>query len=205
MIALTLENVSYTYPGGTSPVVKNATYAFEAGKVATTAGSITLSAVSGGASGIQQNAVNAYSFSTTDWSNASLNPDAPTPGTVTMAEYWNVIGTVYGADNTVSAWANDFPMTYGTDGKWSITINYDESKAGAGQGVGFKLRKFNESTADKWATQLGFYTSTEDTYTIASGGDYNLSNAGDSKNIRLAETGSWTLVLDGVSLTATKN
>ena len=33
MNALTLENVSYTYPGGTSPVVKNATYGFEAGKL----------------------------------------------------------------------------------------------------------------------------------------------------------------------------
>ncbi len=33
MNALTLENVSYTYPGGTSPVVKNASYAFEAGKL----------------------------------------------------------------------------------------------------------------------------------------------------------------------------
>ena len=33
MNALTLENVSYTYPGGTSPVVKNAEYAFEAGTI----------------------------------------------------------------------------------------------------------------------------------------------------------------------------
>jgi putative ABC transport system ATP-binding protein len=33
MNALILENVSYTYPGGTSPVVKNATYEFEAGKL----------------------------------------------------------------------------------------------------------------------------------------------------------------------------
>ena len=33
MNALTLENVSYTYPGGTSPVVKNANYEFESGKL----------------------------------------------------------------------------------------------------------------------------------------------------------------------------
>ena len=33
MNALTLENVSYTYPGGASPVVKNASYAFESGKL----------------------------------------------------------------------------------------------------------------------------------------------------------------------------
>ena len=33
MNALTLQNVSYTYPGGTSPVVKNASYEFEAGKL----------------------------------------------------------------------------------------------------------------------------------------------------------------------------
>ena len=33
MNALTLDNVSYTYPGGSSPVVKNATYGFEAGKL----------------------------------------------------------------------------------------------------------------------------------------------------------------------------
>jgi len=33
MNALTLENVSYTYPGGTVPVVKNASYAFESGKL----------------------------------------------------------------------------------------------------------------------------------------------------------------------------
>ena len=33
MNTLTLENVSYTYPGGAAPVVKNATYGFEAGKL----------------------------------------------------------------------------------------------------------------------------------------------------------------------------
>ena len=33
MNTLTLDNVSYTYPGGTSPVVKNAAYAFETGKL----------------------------------------------------------------------------------------------------------------------------------------------------------------------------
>ena len=33
MNALTLENVSYTYPGGTAPVVKNAAYGFESGKL----------------------------------------------------------------------------------------------------------------------------------------------------------------------------
>ncbi len=33
MNTLTLENVSYTYPGGATPVVKNATYAFESGKL----------------------------------------------------------------------------------------------------------------------------------------------------------------------------
>ena len=33
MNTLTLDNVSYTYPGGTSPVVKSASYAFETGKL----------------------------------------------------------------------------------------------------------------------------------------------------------------------------
>ena len=33
MNALTLENVSYTYPGGASPVVKNASFGFEAGTI----------------------------------------------------------------------------------------------------------------------------------------------------------------------------
>ena len=33
MNALTLENVSYTYPGGAAPVVKNASYEFESGKL----------------------------------------------------------------------------------------------------------------------------------------------------------------------------
>ncbi len=33
MNALTLENVSYTYPGGAAPVVKNASFGFEAGKL----------------------------------------------------------------------------------------------------------------------------------------------------------------------------
>ena len=33
MNALTLDNVSYTYPGGAAPVVKNATYGFETGKL----------------------------------------------------------------------------------------------------------------------------------------------------------------------------
>lgn len=179
-------------------------YTFEAGKVATT--SLELAAVSGGTSGVERNAVNAYSFSTTDWANASAQPVTPTAGTTTYAEYWNVIGTVYGSDNTVSAWAVDFPMTYLGGNKWTITINYDESIAAEGQGVGFKLRKFNENTADKWATQLGFYYETPDTYTLGSGEKYDELHGDNSpKNIRLASTGSWTLVLDDVSLTATKN
>ena len=33
MNALTLDNVSYTYPGGTSPVVKEASFSFEAGTI----------------------------------------------------------------------------------------------------------------------------------------------------------------------------
>ena len=33
MNALILENVSYTYPGGAAPVVKNASYEFESGKL----------------------------------------------------------------------------------------------------------------------------------------------------------------------------
>ena len=33
MSTLTLENVSYTYPGGAAPVVKNASYEFESGKL----------------------------------------------------------------------------------------------------------------------------------------------------------------------------
>jgi len=33
MNVLTLENVSYTYPGGVAPVVKNASHGFESGKL----------------------------------------------------------------------------------------------------------------------------------------------------------------------------
>ena len=183
----------------------SAAYTFEAGKVAST--SLTLAPVSGGGSGITQTAVEGLTFTAESWGNPTNA--ANTPGTPDYGDYWYAIGTIYGTDNTVSAWAIDFPMSYGTDGKWTIVINYDESIAEPGQGLGLKLRKFNSASTNKWATQLGFYTGTGDDYALASGESYDqlhyIEGGVDPKNIRLAETGAWTLVLDGVKLTATKN
>ena len=185
----------------------SAAYTFEAGKVAAT--SLTLEPVSGGGSGITQTAVENISFTADAWG-AETNANS-TSGETTYGDYWYAIGTIYGTDNTVEAWSTDFPMTYNANGTWAITINYDESIAGPTQGLGLKFRKFNSATAAdaKWTTQLGFYTGTDDNFTLADGASYDelhyVEASGDPKNIRLAETGSWTLVLDGVKLTATKN
>lgn len=203
----TPEIVVTTALGSTYRFNLSAAYTFEAGKVAAT--SLTLAPVSGGGSGISQSAVENITFTADAWG-AETNTNS-TSGETTYGDYWYAIGTIYGTDNTVEAWSTDFPLTYNANGTWAITINYDESIATGSQGLGLKFRKFNSTTAAdaKWTTQLGFYTGTSDDYKLASGESYDelhyVEGGVDPKNIRLAETGSWTLVLDGVKLTATKN
>ncbi|MBQ4285038.1 MAG: fimbrillin family protein, partial [Bacteroidales bacterium] len=110
---------------------------------------------------------------------------------------WYVIGDVYTEDSEAEAWAIDYPMTKGDDGKWSITINV----RGA-----FKFRAYVPGTTGDacWATQLGMWASdTNEVIDIAN--TYGLANNNQgNKDILFAETGQYTLVLDGSVLTATK-
>ena len=110
---------------------------------------------------------------------------------------WYVIGQVYDADPAAEAWAVDFPMVKGTDGKWSITINVTGE---------FKLRAYSSATPDanKWNTTLGMWASDSNTV-IDIANTYGLAtDAQGNKNIAFAETGQYTLVLDGTTLSATK-
>lgn len=185
-------------------------YEFAAGSAS--AAAVTISPIGGSASGANRESVSAFSFSLTDW------PNTPTDRTVAEGEssignYWHVIGCVYETANTETAWSKDFPMTLRADGKWEITVNYDETMAATNAEKGIKLRYFSSSTAaaDKWNTNVGFYEGTGDDYTLASGGIYGQLHAG-GKNIRLASAGSWTLVYnpagtddENPQLTVTKN
>ena len=88
-------------------------------------------------------------------------------------------------------------MVKGTDGKWSITINVTGE---------FKLRAYSSATPDanKWNTTLGMWASDSNTV-IDIANTYGLAtDAQGNKNIAFAETGQYTLVLDGTTLSATK-
>ncbi len=181
----------------------SAAYTFEAGKVAST--SLTLEPVGGGGSGITQTAVENISFTADPWG-AETNASS-TNGETTYGDYWYAIGTIYGTDNTIGAWSNDFPMTYNADGSWAITINYDESIATPSQGLGLKFRKFNSTTDDgnKWDTQYGMWASDPSTY-MNIDFDYNLATAANgNKNIRFEMAGNYTLTLTGNNLIVVKN
>ena len=177
---------------------------FEAGKVATA--SLTLEGQGGGGSTVGD-AVN-FGFSVTDWAAVATEPNFGQDN-VAMGAYWYAVGCLYTDDNTLSAWAKDFPMTYmgksGTDEIWTITVNYDETMAVNPADVGFKLRKFSDSDTDKWANQLGMWsTDPNDTMNIAY--DYGLANSTDgNKNIRFDAAGNYTLTLTGKTLEVVKN
>ena len=182
-----------------------ATYSFEAGKTATT--SVTLNPVGGSTgAGVQQSV--SFGFTTVNWADAASNP-TNSETSKTLGNYWHVIGCVYDDAHknitTTPAWNFDYPMALGSDGKWSVTINYDEAMSNNGKGL--KLRRFTNGVTgdDRWTTQFGFQTGTADDWTLASGDTYvDLSGASNSKNIRLASKGQWTLVLDDNDLTATR-
>lgn len=206
--ALTIEVT--TSLGSVYNFASTGTYEFASGSAS--AAAITLSPIGGSDSGAGKTAVSAFSFSLTDW------PGTPTDrvvadGETAIGNYWHVIGCVYETANTESAWSKDFPMAYGADGKWTITINYDESMAATAGERGIKLRCFSATTAaaDKWNVNRGFYSGTGDDFTLSSGDVYGELHAG-GKNIRLASSGSWTLVYDPAGyddshpqLTVTKN
>ena len=194
-----------THLGSVYTFALTAAFNFEAGKVATA--SLTLDSQAGG--GQTQGDVIGFGFSVTDWAAVATNPSFGQDN-VTMGEYWYAIGCVYTDDNTVAAWSKDFPMTYKgqtSDGDeiWEITINYDESMATDDGSKGFKLRKFSDSTADKWANQLGMWNSDTNDYIDIDYG-YGLATSSDvNKNIRFATSGSYTLSLLGKYLNVQKN
>ena len=182
-----------------------AAFTFEAGKVTTA--SVVLEGQSGG--GDSHGAPASFSFSVANWTNGAQNPGFEN-GAVAMGEYWYVLGCVYQEDNTVAAWAKDFPMTYGGKNAqdkdiWTITVNYDETKAAQPVDCGFKLRKYSSETAeaDRWNTQLGMYASDPNDYMNI---EYNYDLASSAnKNIRFSEAGNYTLTLTDNSLTVAKN
>ena len=182
-----------------------AAFAFEAGKVATA--SVTVK--SQGGSGDEPGDAIAFSFSVTDWAAADENPGFA-DGDVQMGDYWYALGCLYDDDNTIGAWAKDFPLTYkgkNNDEKdvWEITINYDEALAGdKEQARGFKFRKYSSSTAegDKWNTQLGMWGTDPNDYMDIEY-DYDLTGS-DNKNIRFEEAGRYKLTLTANTLEAVK-
>ena len=181
-----------------------AAFNFEAGKVATAA--VTL--VGQGGSGDDHGDAASFSFTVTDWSAAAENPGFE-GGSIAMGNYWYVLGTVYQEDNTVGAWAKDFPMTYGGKNNqdkeiWTITINYDEAKATAQAGPGFKLRKYSSATPEdeKWNVQLGMSSEDPNTY-VDIDYTYDLSSS-NNKDIRFEEAGRYTLTLTGSTLSVEK-
>ena len=206
--ALTIEVT--TTLGSVYNFASTSTYAFASGSAS--AAAITLSPIGGSTSGAGRDAVAGFSFTITDWPGTPTDRDV-TAGESTIGDYWHVIGCVYETANTETAWAKDFPMAYGSDGKWTITINYDESMATTAGERGIKLRCFSATTAaaDKWNVNRGFYSGTGDDFTLSSGDVYGELHAG-GKNIRLSSAGSWTLVYDPAGydnshpqLTVTKN
>ena len=101
-------------------------------------------------------------------------------------------------------------MTYGGKNAqdkdiWTITVNYDETKAAQPVDYGFKLRKYSSETAeaDRWNTQLGMYANDVNDYMNIEY-DYGLADSAN-KNIRFSEAGNYTLTLTGNSLTVVKN
>lgn len=112
-------------------------------------------------------------------------------------DVWYVIGNVYDDDPAAEAWAVDFPLTKDATGKWSITINVTGE---------FKLRAYSSATPDanKWNTTLGMWGS-DPNAVIDIANTYGLAtDAQGNRNIAFAETGQYTLVLDGTTLSATK-
>lgn len=184
-----------------------AAFNFEAGKVASAA--VTLEGQGG--SGDDHGEATSFSFSVADWAAAAQNPGFG-DGSVAMGSYWYVLGTVYQEDNTVGAWAKDFPMVYGGKNNqqqeiWTITLNYDEAKATAQAGPGFKLRRYASSTAEdaRWNTQLGMWASDDNTY-VNIANTYGLATAADgNKDIRFEAAGNYTLTLTGTTLSVVKN
>ena len=182
-----------------------AAFNFEAGKVATA--SVVLKGQGG--SGDDHGTPISFSFTVTDWAAAAENPGFA-EGAVAMGAYWYVLGCVYQEDNSVAAWAKDFPMTYGGkngEGKdiWTITVNYDETMVENPVDVGFKFRKYASATPEdeKWGTQLGMYADDVNAYMNIEY-PYNL-NGSTNKNIRFETAGNYTLTLTGETLSVVKN
>ena len=128
----------------------------------------------------------AFGFTVTDWA------ETPTPLTYTdVTDVWYVSGTVYqGATAPATAWGEDIEMVKGGDGKYSVTVNYDETIEGD---PGFLIHKVN------YIQKLGLYEAGQ--MNIAYG--YHLLVGGE--NIRIATfesevatpvTGSITITLD---------
>ena len=180
-----------------------AAFNFEAGKVATAA--VTLEGQGG--SGDDHGNAASFSFSVTDWAAAAQNPGFG-DGSVAMGSYWYILGTVYQEDNTVGAWAKDFPMTYGGKNEqnkeiWTVTVNYDEAKATQEAGPGFKLRRYASGAENKWQTQLGMSALDENTYMNI---DYTYDLSSDNnKDVRFEAAGNYTLTLTGNTLSVVKN
>lgn len=194
------------FPGAVRPVIKvtagEKTYSFvlaadvtlEANKSYTAA--IELKA---GSAPAPQGEEAKFNFSVTEWEAGSALSYAEAAEEEAL---WHIIGAVYDDDDTVEDWKKDFPMTKESDGTYTITINV----RGA-----FKFRCFKSTTvdADKWNTQLGFYQGTDPEFVLDLVAGYKLeANNGASADIKVAEDGNYTFVLDvanDYNLTGTKN
>ena len=171
--------------------ITNASYNFQAGKVATAA--VTLDPIGGGANNRVQ--VGAMTFTTTDWTNG----DATTIGTVgdpTLGAYMQIGGTLFIDEDeaavdggTLNAWGKWYNMTYSAADTWTITVNYRESMAGDEGGKGFLIRTSDETAYYKMYD--GSENIGNDPYVLyTEDGDHH-------KNVRLASaTGKFVITFN---------
>ena len=130
----------------------------------------------------------AFTFTVADWESAG---EALAYEDVTDALY--VSGTIYQGTKPETAWAEDYQMTKGEDGKYSITVTYDESLAGEDDSArGFLVFKVN------WTAKWGLWSEGEQ-MNIA----YDYGTLANGYNIRLATVAEevWTPVAGEVTIT----
>ena len=110
-----------------------AAVAFEANKAYTVAVTLTESTPV-----IEDGDEVTFGFTVADWADA----EAPL-AYEDVTDAWYVSGCVYtGATAPAAAWGEDIPMVKGTDGKYSVTVTYDEALAGEDASAkGFLIHK----------------------------------------------------------------
>ena len=169
--------------------ITNASYNFQAGKVATAA--VTIDPIGG--SDFVRTAVGTMSFSTTEWA-ANEATTIGAVGDPVLGNYYQIGGTVYTdadaaavAGGTLNAWEKWYNMTLTAANTWTAVVNYSEAMAGDESSKGLLIR-------------LGdtYYKMYNDSDNVGAGPYVLYPEDGDhQKNIRLAKaSGKFTLTFN---------